>query len=112
MTPWHRFWFPAGSNQRVPPDAALWSPEALTELQQSLWHQAAEATAQWWRFVSAAWPGVPLQPPTGHVSPLAPEPATAQRRAAARPQGPRAVPTPVRKAAAAPKRPRSAARGK
>jgi hypothetical protein len=111
MTPWHRFWFPEHDTTRhAPRDAALWSPEALTALQQGLWHQASEATAQWWRFMTAAWPAVPVQPPSGSVAPAA---AAEVPRRPARPQAARDAGARSRAPAPPSRRPRSTvARGK
>jgi hypothetical protein len=108
MTPWHRFWFPHGDESPAPTrDAALWTPQAIAETQRAMWQHMLQATEDWWRFVRAGWPNLPVQPPAGQVVPPpdeaeAPAPvvrkAIAARRSAAK--------------AAVPPRPRRAARGK
>lgn len=78
MTPWHRFWFQRHDDGNAQSrDAALWTPQAITETQRALWQHAAQATEDWWRYWRSLWPSVPPLPPAGVVEP--PRPAVGER---------------------------------
>ncbi len=63
MTPWHRFWFPhLDEEPALTRDAALWSPQAISDAQQAMWQAAAQATENWWRYWSDTWAALPAQP--------------------------------------------------
>lgn len=72
MTPWLRWWFPHGDDAQgtpPPPDAALWSPEAIMQTQREMWQHSGQSLQQWWGWWRSAWPSLPLLPPVGVLQP-------------------------------------------
>lgn len=84
MTPWHRFWFPhLDEEPDLTRDAALWSPQALADVQQALWRTAAQASENWWRYWSDAWADLPAS-----FAPVAPTLCPPSPRRRGRDSGP------------------------
>ena len=63
MNPW-RFWYPhhhqdtAAPKAGSTPDSALWSPQAIAQVQREFWQHTAHATEDWWRYWRSLWPQV------------------------------------------------------